>query len=470
MVNNSLSSRLIVAAAGWSAAALAIAAFVLISLERQSIERRFDEQLGIYAKTIIGEISVSDPENLSRMQMNNIGEPRFSLPLHGWYWQVATNPEHDPVVTSGSLVGEQLAILPGSGAPESNIRSGQLTGPNKDLLRVVEYDIVFENHGFTISVAAQTVSIDKEVAAFRNNLLITFVVFAFGLLVATFIQVKIGLRPLKKLREALGAIRIGETEQLEGSYPSEIAPVVSELNALVAANREIVDRSRTQVGNLAHALKTPLSVITNEARAASGPETAKIAEQAEIMRDQINLYLDRARMAAQRRMIGAVADVEPILQRLKRVLERLNRDRGLQIDFTVTPDLRFRGEAQDAEEMLGNLLDNACKWAAHRVRITAGPSSAGPDERAMLSIAIEDDGPGLPAEDRQEALQRGKRLDETVPGTGLGLAIVKDIAALYGGELVLGHSDLSGLKAELLLPALLPDKGTRTKLRHIHSG
>jgi len=470
MVNKSLAARLIVAAASWSAVALAIAAFVLISLERQTIERRFDEQLGIYAKTIIGEISVSDPEQLANVNIGTIGEPRFSLPLHGWYWQIATNPEHEPVNTSASLVGERLALLTREPGTLTNVHSGQIMGPNEDKLRVVEYDIVFEKHAFTVSVAAETSSIDKDVAAFRNNLLITFVVFAFGLLLATFVQVKIGLRPLNVLRDALGAIRIGETERLEGNYPTEIAPVVAELNALVTANREIVDRSRTQVGNLAHALKTPLSVITNEARSAATSEAQKIAEQADVMRDQVNLYLDRARMAAQRRMIGAVAEIEPVLQRLKRVLERLNRDRGLEIDLRIEPGLKFRGEAQDIEEMLGNLLDNGCKWARRRVRITAETvPSVLPDGRAMLSIAIEDDGPGLPADKRQEALQRGKRLDETVPGTGLGLAIVKDIAALYGGELTLRDSELSGLKAELRLPALVVEKPTRPKFRHTNS-
>lgn len=470
MVNNSLAARLIITAAGWSAAALAIAAIVLISLERQSIERRFDERLGIYAKSIIGEISLSDPNELSSVEIGTIGEPRFSLPLHGWYWQIATNPGHDPVNTSPSLIGERLAFLPAEPGLGANIRSGRLMGPNKEGLRVVEYDIVFEERAFTVSVAAETTSIDKEVAAFRNNLLITFAVFAIGLLLATFIQVKIGLRPMRALRDALGAIRIGETEKLEGAYPTEIAPVVSELNALVAANREIVDRARTQVGNLAHALKTPLSVITNEARASTGAESRKVAEQADVMRDQINLYLDRARMAAQRRMIGAVADIGPVLERLKRVLERLNRDRGLVIELKIEPGLKFRGEEQDAEEMLGNLLDNACKWARGKVLITAQSVTNGAgDDRAMLSITIEDDGPGLPADKRQEALQRGKRLDETVPGTGLGLAIVTDIASLYGGKLVLADSVYSGLKVDLFLPALPAERTVRPKFRHINT-
>lgn len=219
MVNNSLASRLIITAAGWSAVALAIAAIVLISLERQSIERRFDERLGIYAKAIIGEISISDPSQLASVAIGTVGEPRFGLPLHGWYWQIATNPDRQPVNTSPSLVGERLAFLKTDAGSASNIRSGRLTGPDMDSLRVVEYDIVFQDRAFTVSVAAETTSIDEEVAAFRNNLLITFVVFAFGLLAATFIQVRIGLRPLNALRQALGAIRIGETEQLEGNYP-----------------------------------------------------------------------------------------------------------------------------------------------------------------------------------------------------------------------------------------------------------
>lgn len=465
MGSASLAKRLILTAAGWSAVALAAAAFALVSLERQSIERRFDERLGIFAKTIIGEISVTEPEDLPNRAIGTIGEPRFSLPLHGWYWQIATKPGRDPVTTSASLVGERLAFLPSKPGTGSNVRSGSLTGPNEDALRAVEYDIVFEDHAYIVSVAAETSTIEGEVAAFRNNLLVTFVVFAFGLLVATFVQVRIGLRPLAALGEALGAIRVGRTERLEGVYPSEVAPVVSELNALLAANREIVDRSRTQVGNLAHALKTPLSVITNEARAIASPETEKIAEQADLMRDQVSLYLDRARAAAQRRMMGALADVEPILERLIRVMERLSSDREIRIALSVEPGLKLRAEAQDAEEIFGNLLDNACKWANSRVSVSARADAATDAEgRAMLLVTIEDDGPGLPADKRQEALKRGRRLDETVPGTGLGLAIVTDLTSLYGGTLTLSDSPLGGLRAEVRLPALQVGP-VRTRLR-----
>lgn len=470
MVNSSLAARLILTAAGWSAVALAVAAFVLVTLERQSVTRRFDERLGIHAKTIIGEISLADPATLSADDIKAVSEPRFNLPLHGWYWQIADKRDRTPLATSPSLVGEQLEFLPVGDAPPL-IRSGFIDGPAERRLRSVEYDIVFEQRAFIVSVAADTVTVDREVAAFRNNLLTTFAVFALGLVVATLVQVRIGLRPLARLHDALGAIRIGQTERLEGDFPREIAPVVVELNALVAANSEIVERSRTQVGNLAHGLKTPLSVIINEARSMPTAEAAKIAEQADVMRNQIDLYLDRARIAAQRRVIGAVTDVDAVLVRLKRVMERLGADRGLVIELSMETGLQCRCEPQDAEEMLGNLLDNACKWARSRVVVRAGriPSSTA-EGRPMVTVTIEDDGPGLPADRRAEAMQRGRRLDENVPGTGLGLAIVKDLAALYGGEFTIGDGDLPGLRAELRLPALEPREMTRRpKFRHNHS-
>ena len=468
VVRNSLAVRLILTAAVWSAAALAIAAFVLVTLERKTIERRFEAALGIHAKAIIGEISALEPGQIAGADIKTVSEPRFDLPLHGWYWQVTSKPDSEVLATSPSLVGERLEALPaGDAYSDGPARSGGLIGPNQDYLRAVEYDIVFEDSAYAVVVAAETSSVDNEVAAFRNNLLVTFGIFGIGLIAAIFIQVKIGLRPLSRLREEMGAIRGGETEQLEGDYPVEIAPVVEELNALVSANSEIVDRARTQVGNLAHALKTPLSVIKNEARATGTPEMSKVSEQADVMRHQVDMYLDRARKAAQRRVIGAVTEIGPVLERLRRVMERLHRDRGLQIDLYVEPDLKSRCEAQDFEEMLGNLLDNACKWADQKVLINA--LSIGKTRRkgrAMLSVIVEDDGPGLPADKREEALQRGKRLDESVPGTGLGLSIVSDLAEVYGGELRLGDGQMSGLRAELRLPNLEHmEKTARPKFR-----
>ena len=190
-------------------------------------------------------------------------------------------------------------------------------------------------------------------------------------------------------------------------------------------------------------------------RPSKSPLAAKVAEQTHIMRDQISLYLDRARRAARAQTIGSVCDVEPVLTAIARTITRINRDKDVQIEVAVTPGLKFRGETQDLEEMIGNLIDNASKWSDRNVTVTAVPMIEGAEAgREWLMIMVDDDGPGLPAEKRADAVKRGKRLDETKPGSGLGLSIVTETAAMYGGSVVLGDADLGGLRVQLKLPSV----------------
>jgi signal transduction histidine kinase len=267
-------------------------------------------------------------------------------------------------------------------------------------------------------------------------------------------QVRFGLAPLKRLSESLAAIRSGSAERLEGELPFEIEPLARETNALIDANRQIVERARTHVGNLAHALKTPLSVIVNEATA-HGDDTfaVKIREQANIMRDQVARHLDRAHLAARLTVVGTITDVHDVVAALARTMEKLHRNRGIAIDFDVPPQARFQGERQDLEEMVGNLVDNACKWARSRVSIEVKAETSD-TRRQMVRIIVDDDGVGLTAEQREQVAHRGRRLDETKPGSGLGLSIVVELAGLYGGRLTLGDAPIGGLRAELVLPAV----------------
>jgi signal transduction histidine kinase len=256
------------------------------------------------------------------------------------------------------------------------------------------------------------------------------------------------------VRRGLADLRSGEETRFEGPFPAEIEPLAKELNALLESNREVIERARTQVGNLAHALKTPLSVILNEARASKGPLAQKIAEQAEIMRTQINHYLDRARIAARVNVIGAVTEAEPVLTRLARVMGRIHGERGITVTADIPAEARFKGEQQDLEEIAGNLVDNACKWARSKVSISVKYTPPqGTMAFGQLKILIDDDGPGLTPEQIQEATRRGRRLDETKPGSGLGLSIVTDLVALYQGRLTLSRSPDGGLRAEIDLPA-----------------
>ena len=276
------------------------------------------------------------------------------------------------------------------------------------------------------------------------------------MLAAIFVQVKYGLRPLQRLQASLTAIREGKSEKLEGEFPAEIQPVAEELNLLIESNAMIIERARTQVGNLAHALKTPLSVLTNEAGTHVGPFAMKVMEQTQVMRDQISLYLDRARRAARAQGLGAVTEIKPVLEGLGRTLQRIHRDKGIEVIVHCDPGLKFRGEKQDFEEMAGNLLDNASKWARKRVEVTADIGKATAIQgRIWLTLRVDDDGPGLPAEKRAEALQRGRRLDESKPGSGLGLSIVTETASMYNGSLVLDNAAIGGLRVLLKLPAAI---------------
>jgi signal transduction histidine kinase len=307
---------------------------------------------------------------------------------------------------------------------------------------------------FLVMVAGDASEIFEETRAFDYYLGGTFAALTVVLVLTTIFQVRFGLAPLKRISDSIADIRSGRAERLEGEFPVEIAPLARETNALIDANREIVERARTHVGNLAHAIKTPLSVIVNEASARGGDSlAAKVLEQADVMRDQVAHHLERARIAARLTIIGTVTEVAPAIEALRRTMEKIHRDRGIVIDVEADVSAKFRGERQDFEEMAGNLVDNACKWARSRVFIEVLAEKAGAGV-PMLRIIVDDDGRGLSADERAKVSRRGQRLDESKPGSGLGLSIVVDLAALYGGSLTLGAAPIGGLRAELVLPGV----------------
>lgn len=335
-----------------------------------------------------------------------------------------------------------------------------VAGPANEPLRIVEIvDTLGDDNDptvprYSIIVAGPLDWLDHTVGKFRTRLAIALALAGIGFVVVTLFQVRFGLLPLRRIEQGLSAIRSGDAARLEGGLPAEIEPLQLELNALIQSNEEIVERARTQVGNLAHALKTPLAVIVNEARDEKSPIAAKVAEQASLMRDQINLYLDRARMAARSGAVGRVTEVRPVVEPLVRALERIHRDKAINIGVECGDSERFQGERQDLEEMLGNLLDNACKWAATSVQLTVSQIPAtGRGTTRRLLLVVEDDGPGLSPEQRAKLGKRGMRLDETKPGSGLGLSIVTDLAQSYRGGLELAASPRGGLAARLTLPS-----------------
>jgi len=380
----------------------------------------------------------------------------FELPLSGWYWQITALDIGKPEVRSSrSLWDTGLPRLRDEDATTSpdGARHGYAIGPEEQRLRLLERTVDLGEDGrYLIVVAGDPQEIDDAVRSFDRALLATFGTLAAVLLVITMFQVRFGLAPLKRISEALAAIRAGTAERLEGRFPVEIAPLARETNALIDANREIVERARTHVGNLAHALKTPLSVVVNEAAGRDDPLAVKVTEQAHIMRDQIARHLERARLAAGLKVVASVASVVPVVAALTRTMEKIHQGRGIAIDLDAPADVRFRGERQDLEEMVGNLVDNACKWAQMRVSVEVVAERR--DGIAAVRIIIDDDGPGLGPAQRDQVARRGRRLDETKPGSGLGLSIVLELATLYGGNLQLGNAPIGGLRAELVLPAV----------------
>ena len=454
---NSLALRLFVSATAWTVVILLITGIVLSSLYRQAVERAFDRRLGVYLRTLVAD--VASPEEPNDKAGPALGEPLFELPLSGWYWQVTrTDPGKNDVRASRSLWDGGLPHLQdlGIAAGADGSRQGYVSGPEDQRLRLAERNIDLGDEGhFLVAVAGDAAEISDETRSFDQALALTFVLLAAVLLLTTMFQVRFGLAPLKRITDSLAAIRGGTAERLAGQFPVEIAPLARETNALIDANREIVERARTHVGNLAHALKTPLSVMVNEATARGDDSLAlKVLEQAAIMRDQVTRHLERARLAARLTVIGTVTDVTPVVTALARTMEKIHRDRAIAIEVRADEALRFRGERADLEEMIGNLVDNACKWATSRVTIEVlreRRDAVGQDY--VLRIMVDDDGRGLSASEREQAGRRGKRLDETKPGSGLGLSIVVELASLYGGELKLGTAPLGGLRAELLLPA-----------------
>ncbi len=454
--DQSIATRLFITAAAWSTILLLVAGIFLVTLYRRNTEKSFDDRLSVYLRSLVADMAVGNEEQ--RNEPGQLGDPQFDLAQSGWYWQVTRlDSSETPVRQSLSLSGATLPRLsdPDSDNAPGSVHASYVQGPDGRRLRLFERIIDIGASGtFLIQVAASTEEAEDQIWRFKLTLIATFTMLSLALVGTTALQVRFGLQPLRKLQSEVASIRKGEGERIEGQFPHDLAPLADELNLLISSNREVVERARTQVGNLAHALKTPLSVIVNEADREQTEFGSKVREQTTIMRDQVTFYLDRARAAARMRVVGSVVDVDASLDSLLRTFEKIYFERHLDFELNSPADLRFRGEKQDFEEMAGNLLDNAGKWAKSHVLVEAKRVTSAGGTFGLIEITIDDDGPGLPPNQRAEALARGQRLDETKPGSGLGLNIVVDLASGYGGTLSLEDSPLGGLRARLRLPAV----------------
>jgi signal transduction histidine kinase len=440
----SLTFRLIVGASLLCGATLLVAYLLLTTLFDLHLRRGVDADLIDRLDDLAAGVELMAGGSLAMARAPDV--PKYDRQLSGQYWQVEA--EGLPPIRSRSLWDGRLPeAAPGAELGQISLR--EIKGPRSERLRLAQRTLQFPAPAarVTFSVAADLAPALAAARQFSRILGVSLAVLGIGLVSAVVLQVRVGLRPLAGIKAALAAIRAGKLQRLSDDAPTEIAPLAHELNALLDHHGSLIDRARGQAGDLAHALKTPLAVLRNELETGTAPDRKLALEQIRMMTEAVQHHLARAQAIGGARLLGVRADAAHAIESLARTLPRMS-DRDLEIEVQLgAKPLWFAGEAQDLSELLGNLLDNACKWASGKVRISAARS------RDRLKVEVGDDGPGIAAEQRALALQRGGRLDERKPGSGLGLTIAMDLAKLYGGTLTLGQSPLGGLKVELDLPA-----------------
>lgn len=443
MQRGSIAFRLFWLSAGWLIVALVATAFLLTELYSRTLDNDLSESLDFHIASLVGQALSADSPASAEL---SVADARFTRPTSGWYWQI--RDEAGAIINfSPSIVGTVLPELAGA-FNAAGARSGVITDAYGQRLRAVERWITLDEIGrISILVTGNLSDLEIQAATFRGQAIIVLGVVALILAVMSAMIARFALRPIERLREAVEAVREGERPTVEGDFPQEISPLADEVNELLRSNTQIIERARNQVGNLAHGLKTPLAVLRNEANADESLLGRTVLAETENMSRIVSTYLDKARLAARTSVVGKRANTAAVLNRLGRVMAKINKGR----DVALAIDERtpwFRGDDSDLEEMVGNLLDNACKWASSAVRLS---SSA--DSSRQVQVMVEDDGDGLTPEQAEQVLRRGVRLDEKTPGSGLGLDIVKELVDVYGGSLTLTRSDMGGLKATLLLPA-----------------
>ncbi len=429
-----------------------VAGVFLTAQFRGAAIRRFDQSLAVLTDDLYAGSSVDD----GQLRAPFLTDIRATRAYSGRYW-VILDKQRDggmrAIERSRSLFDSDL-MLSSRQVDQLDAKPGKtqyfdLRGPQDKPLRAAAIQARLPGYPDpVVFLAAEDRSpIDADADRFAGVTAVALLILGVGLILAVVVQVRFGLQPLFRLRREVAAVRRGKAERVDGTYPEELEPLARELNALLAHNQEVVERQRTHVGNLAHALKTPLSVMLTEASQQPGQLAEVVERQAQTMREQVDHHLRRARAAARSQTSGERTPLEPILDELAVTLERIFQDKGVQIDWRCPEDLCFQGEKQDLMELAGNVMENAGKWCRGKIRVEAAPEG-----ETRLVLTVDDDGPGLPPEERAQALKRGQRLDENAPGSGLGLSIVDELARAYGGSVQLGESPLGGLRVSLNLP------------------
>ena len=439
----SLTRRMIVVAGLWISVLLLVGGFALDRVLTGSIVRNFDAQLEYVLNSMLAA-SEMGPDGEVRFNRPP-ADQRFIEPYSGVYFQVSGKGAD--IFPSRSLWDRRLQVTPHNDIKLHTYDSDEFAG---EPLRIVERDVLLPGSQvrWRFQVAQGREIIDAQIRQLRTTLIWSFAVLGLGLIILAALQTVYGLWPLRRVRSEVVAIRSGAKTRISDEFPNELHPLTDEINQLLAHNEAQADEARRHAGNLAHALKTPLTVITNAATAKAVDLEETVCREATTMRRQVDHHLARARAIGRRASAQARAPVWASLEAVQRAVDRMYEE--VTVDIAGVKNAEVRVERQDLDEMLGNLVENAAKYGNGRVFVTVEAPASG-----VVDIAVEDDGPGIPAEQRDELFARGKRLDTTgKPGTGLGLAIVRDVAEIYGGKVSLEESeDLGGLLARLTLPA-----------------
>jgi signal transduction histidine kinase len=434
-------------AAIWIGALLLLGGFALDRVLTKSLVDNFDEQMVFLLNSMIASSEI-DPVGEVRFNRPP-ADQRFLEPYSGMYFQISgAGADAYP---SRSLWDRRLRVGDNHGDVKPHLYdSGEFsTAGNPEPLRIVERDVVLPGSEvrWRFQLAQTREALDEQISRLRSTLSWSFAALGFGLLILAALQTVYGLWPLRRVRREVASIRSGEKTRIGQDFPTEIRPLTEEINQLLAHSEEQAEEARRHAGNLAHALKTPLTVITNAATADDPGLNDIVCREATVMRRQVDHHLARARAIGRRASAQARARVWDSLEAVQRAVERMHE--GVTIDIAGDRFAEVRVERQDLDEMLGNLIENAAKYGGGRVFVTVVPGNN------QVDILVEDDGPGIPAREHDNLFSRGARLDTTgKPGTGLGLAIVRDVAQIYGGSVTLEESaDLGGLLARLSLPS-----------------
>jgi signal transduction histidine kinase len=441
-MSNSLRRRLVLAACAWVVALTVLGGVALALAFRSAVTRAFDAALAEQARQLLAAVETAQDGSWWLRQRPEDG--RFESIYSGRYWQLGdgSHSEHSRSLWDATLPA------PAAAAPGQALFTN-FDGPDGQSLRGVQLRAVLPRlqQPLDIQVADSTAVLDAEAGRFNQLLALALAVLAGGLVLAVWLQVGFGLRPLRRLAAEVREVRAGRRDSIDAGHPGEVQPLVDELDAVLGHNRRLLERARSSSADLAHALKTPLTVMAAELHAPGERWREVMATELARTRALIDRHLARAAIAGAGP--GRRTPVRPVLDEVLGAMRRIHADRGLAFSLLDSHAAVFAGDRQDLEEALGNLLDNAGKWACARVDVAVAVDA----EAGRLRIDVDDDGPGLSAGERDQAAARGRRFDQQVPGSGLGLAIVEDIVTSHGGSLDLTDSPLGGLRVRLDLPA-----------------